>query len=59
MRHLEGISPLKLFEAGPEWKQYTFSLSDFDSDGSDITSLALVSTTPGKFEFEIDEVQIR
>jgi hypothetical protein len=59
MQHLEGMPPVKPFEAGPEWRQYTFAMSEFDTDGSDITSLAFVSTTPGKFEFEIDEVQIQ
>ena len=51
---------MKPFAAGPEWKQHSFPLSDFQADGSDITGLAFVSGgTPGKFEFEIDEVEIK
>ena len=56
---LQGMPPMKTFVAGPEWKQYTFPISSFDSDGSDITSLGYVSVAPGKFEFEIDEVEIK
>jgi beta-glucosidase len=55
----EGMPPNKPFVAGPEWKQYSFSIADFNTDGGDITSLAFVSVTPGKFDFEIDEVEIK
>jgi len=55
----EGMPPTKPFAAGQEWKQYSFPLSDFNTDGSEITSLAFVSVVPGKFEFEIDEVEIK
>lgn len=48
------------FEAGPEWKQYSFAISQFDTDAHDMTGLAFARTQePGKFEFEIDEVQIK
>jgi beta-xylosidase len=48
------------FTAGPEWKQYTFSWSDFKTDGHDVTGIAFAhAQEPGKFEFEIDEVKIK
>jgi len=51
---------MKMFAAGPDWKQYSFPLSDFQTDGADITGLAFASAgTPGKFSFEIDEVEIK
>jgi len=51
---------MKSFMAGPEWKPYSFPISDFQTDGSDIRGVAFVSGgTPGKFDFEIDEVEIR
>ena len=47
------------FSAGPEWKQYTFSWSDFKTDGHDITGIAFAhAQDAGNFEFEIDEVEI-
>jgi len=54
---MPGLQP---FMAGPEWKRYTFSWSDFKTDGHDITGIAFAhSQEPGKFEFEIDEVEIK
>ncbi len=51
---------LQLFVAGPEWKQYSFQLSDFKTDGSDLKGIAFAhAQEPGKFEFEIDEVEIK
>ena len=48
------------FVAGPEWKQYSFPISAFKVDGSDITSVAFVhSQPPGKYQFEIDQVEIK
>lgn len=48
------------FEAGPEWKQYTFPFTTFDTDGSDITGLGFIRTgSPGKFQFEIDQLEIK
>jgi hypothetical protein len=55
-----GMPTMKLFAAGPDWKQYSFPISDFQTDGSDVTGLAFVSGgAPGKFDFEIDEVEIK
>ena len=48
------------FVAGPEWKQHSFPLSGFDTDGHDVTGIAFVrSQETGKFEFELDELEIR
>ena len=48
------------FTAGPEWKQYSFPITSFKVDGSDLTGVAfLKALNPGKYEFEIDEVEIK
>ena len=48
------------FAAGPEWKQYSFPISSFNVDASDLTGVAFVKAmTTGKYEFEIDEVDIK
>ena len=48
------------FVAGPEWKQYSFPFSTFQTDGADIMSLAFArAQTPGKFTFELDQVEIK
>jgi len=48
------------FAAGPEWKQYSFPFSAFDTDGSDLTGLAFIDAQrAGKFQFQIDEVEIK
>jgi hypothetical protein len=50
----------QMFAAGPEWKQYSFPISAFKIDGSDMTSVAFVASQKvGKFEFQIDEVEIK
>ena len=55
-----GMPGIKPFAAGTEWKQYTFPLSDFQTDGHDVTGLVFAhAQEPGKFEFAIDEVQIK
>lgn len=55
-----GMPAMTRFFAGPEWKQYTFPFSTFQTDGSDLSSLAFVAVQqPGKFEFEIDQVEIK
>jgi hypothetical protein len=48
------------FTAGPEWKQYTFPFSTFETDGSDISGIGFIRVQePGKFQFAIDEVEIK
>jgi len=54
------VPTIKPFLAGPEWKRYSFPISDFDTDGRDVTGIAFArSQEAGKFEFEIDEVEIK
>ena len=48
------------FSAGPEWKQYSFPFSKFETDGSDLTGFGFIRVQePGKFQFQIDEVEIK
>jgi hypothetical protein len=54
------IPPSASFTAGAEWKQYTFPISQFQTDGSDLTGLGFIALQqPGKFDFEIDQVEIK
>lgn len=53
------IPQIKPFVAGAEWKQYTFAMADFQTDGHDVTALGFASGVPGKFEFQIDEVELK
>jgi len=51
---------MQYFTAGPEWKQFSFPISSFQTDGHDVVNLGFVrGQDPGKFEFEIDEVEIK
>jgi hypothetical protein len=51
---------MQFFTAGAEWKQYSFPISAFGTDGSDIMQLIFArGQAPGKFEFQIDEVEIK
>jgi len=51
---------MQFFTAGPDWKQYSFPLSAFGTDGSDINQILFArGQTPGKFEFLLDEVEIK
>jgi hypothetical protein len=53
------VPTIQAFVAGPEWKQNSFPISSFDTDGHDVTGVAFARTQEaGKFEFEIDEVEI-
>jgi beta-glucosidase len=50
---------IKTFVAGAEWKQYSFPISAFDTEGQDVTNLAFAQSSVGKFEFEIDQLEIK
>jgi beta-glucosidase len=51
---------MTMFTAGPEWKQYSFPFSTFETDGSDLSALGFVrAQQPGKFQFQIDQVEIK
>ena len=55
-----GMPAMTPFVAGPEWKQYTFPFSTFQTDGGDLSSLVFVATQQtGKFEFELDDLEIK
>jgi hypothetical protein len=48
------------FVAGPEWKQYTFPFSTFETDGSDLSGIGFIRVGDlGKFQFDIDQVEIK
>jgi beta-glucosidase len=54
------IPPMATFVAGPEWKQYTFPFSTFETDGGDLMGFGFIRVmTPGKFQFEIDQVEFK
>ncbi len=55
-----GPPPSTQFVAGAEWKLYTFPLAQFETDGSDLTGIGFLrAQEPGKFQFEIDELEIK
>ena len=55
-----GMPAMTSFVATREWKQYTFPFTTFQTDGSDIMEfLFAASQPPGKFEFQIDQVEIK
>ena len=48
------------FIAGPEWKQYTFPFSTFETDGHDLSGLGFVRVQEaGKFQFQVDQLEIK
>ena len=54
------IPPMTSFVAGPDWKQYSFPISTFETDGSDLTGIGFIDAqNPGKFQFAIDQVEIK
>jgi len=55
-----GMPAMTQFVAGKEWKQYKFPFTTFQTDGSDLSALVFAaSQPPGKFAFEIDDVEIK
>ena len=55
-----GMPAMTSFVAGSEWKQYEFPFTLFQTDGSDLAGLTFAhGGQPGKFQFEIDEVEIK
>jgi hypothetical protein len=45
---------------GPEWRQFSFPLANLGTDGHDIAGIVFArAQEEGKFEFEIDEVEIK
>ena len=55
-----GMPAMTQFVATKEWKQYTFPFTTFQTDGGDLSALLFAaSQPPGKFEFQIDQVEIK
>jgi beta-glucosidase len=55
-----GMPAMTQFVAGPEWKQFTFPFSKFETDGGDLTELVFAASQPtGKFEFQLDQLEIK
>jgi hypothetical protein len=55
-----GMPKMQFFTPGAEWKQYSFPISAFGTDGSDVDQLIFArGQAAGKFEFLIDEVEIK
>jgi Complex I intermediate-associated protein 30 (CIA30) len=49
-----GATPvLRPFVAGKEWEKHTIPISEFRTDGHDLTLLSIVATAPGKYDFEL------
>ena len=48
------------FEAGPEWKRFSFPFAAFNgTDGHDISAILFVGgPAPGKFDFRVDEIKL-
>jgi beta-glucosidase len=57
----QGQNPtFRTFVATPEWKQYTFPFASLGTDGHDLSGLAFLGPgSLGKFEFRIDEIEIK
>jgi hypothetical protein len=55
------IPAVQTFESGKEWKQFTISLSSFNStDGHDVTAILFVGgPQAGDFEFDLDEIALK
>ena len=51
---------MTIFSAGPQWKQYKFPFSAFQTDGGNLIGLGFIrAEEPGKFKFEIDQLEIK
>ena len=51
-----GSTPvLRSFVAGKEWEKHTVPISEFHTDGHDITVISIVATEPGEFHFELSK----
>ncbi len=50
---------MKTFVAGPEWKPFTFTFADFETDAHDVAGIFIGAGNPtGKFTFQLDSVKI-
>jgi hypothetical protein len=57
----KGMTPqIRTFTAGPEWREVSFSWSDFGVDGRDVIGVVIAAgPQPGPFAFMIDGVRLR
>lgn len=54
------IPAMQEFDAGSDWKQYTFPLNSFHTEGHDLEGLLFSGgPAPGTFAFQIDDVQFK
>jgi len=54
-----GMPAMTQFVAGPEWKQYSFPFTTFQTDGGDLSGLVFAAVQTGGFEFELDQLEIK
>jgi len=56
-----GMQPaMQLFTTNEEWTQYRFSFADFNgSDGGDVVGIWFGTNSPGEFNFQIDQLELR
>ncbi|HET6170609.1 MAG TPA: CIA30 family protein, partial [Terracidiphilus sp.] len=60
MAELGAAPAMTTFVAVPEWKQYVFPFSVFETDGGDLSGIVFIrDAAPGKFQFQIDQVEIK
>ncbi|MDB4966994.1 MAG: amidohydrolase family protein [Myxococcales bacterium] len=59
-KHLGFLPVTRTFVAGPQWKQVTMQLADFDGvDGRDLMALLWTGgPEAGKFSFAVDEIEL-
>ncbi len=56
----EGQMPAKRsIVPGPEWKEYSFPLASFGTDGHDLTAVGIMQDQAGPFELWLDQFEIR
>jgi hypothetical protein len=56
----KGMPAMVSFVAEKEWKQYAFPFTSFQTDGSDLMEFLVVALQPpGRFSFQIDQVEIK
>jgi beta-glucosidase len=50
----------KTITLGPEWKRFSFQMSDFETDGHEVRALGIArSQAAGEFQFDLDQVEIK
>jgi imidazolonepropionase-like amidohydrolase/ABC-type multidrug transport system permease subunit len=58
--NMQAPPALREFTAGPEWREISIPLADFNADLTRVRAIAVLAGLPvGKFAFEIDDVHVR